>query len=478
MSTHDCEERLQTCRPRRTLDYLTAEPSGSEVWRCPACHAHYEDPVSMSCGDAVCRACVATLGGVCPTCNASITEQVLPARPLLPLVQGLQCHCPNHGLGCSAVLAVQDVELHLHSDCEWRDEECDQCHQRAPRHDMASHKDTTCPAKRMGCGYAELGCETRCPQEDLAHEREGVVTHTGLLMQRLVATSAELAQIKAELGGQLAATKAELCQCKAELTDRQVATAAALAQTKAQLARCQEQLAQTNEDLATIRAQMLQGSKNLDMRLRRLAELARGHAGVRALLLRYPDALEQTIFAHSAAVREASGLLVHSLIPSRRPALPPPETPPVVGPPAMASNLVVEVILGMATAPSAAPVSDLEYGLEADHEVDEDAFGQVYAVLRGLVSKAARYIEGDAKVGKDEENLHYLKDFFRLANFFWLLRWFLRGPAEMALLQDQFPVLIKLHFALDGMRYEMDENKLRYEMDQNKLVYMGGWVLI
>ncbi|KAJ4455807.1 hypothetical protein PAPYR_9170 [Paratrimastix pyriformis] len=185
----------------------------------------------------------------------------------------MQCRCPNRGLGCAALIGVLDVEHHLGAECEWREEACDQCHQQVRRAEMARHKDTTCARKPMGCGYADVGCPTRCPQEDLAaHERDGVV-HMGLLRQRLADTSADLTQCKADL----TQTRHDLTQTQAQLAESRAAqsdTAAALSQTQHdlaqteakltrcefQLARCQAELAQTREqtqhELAAVRSQI------------------------------------------------------------------------------------------------------------------------------------------------------------------------------------------------------------------------------
>ncbi|KAJ4454345.1 hypothetical protein PAPYR_10979 [Paratrimastix pyriformis] len=110
-----------------------------ENWRCPACLAHYEDPVCLSCGDTVCRTCVALIDGVCPTCSDKFHHR---ARH----VKQMKCHCPHRGLGCEAVVGVLDVEHHLGAECR-REEECDQCHQQVRRAEMARHKDTTCARK-------------------------------------------------------------------------------------------------------------------------------------------------------------------------------------------------------------------------------------------------------------------------------------------------------------------------------------------
>ncbi|KAJ4459493.1 putative E3 ubiquitin-protein ligase HECTD1 [Paratrimastix pyriformis] len=247
MATCGCEKPLQApCRPRRVLDYVTNEP-GQEVWRCPACSGHYEDPVCMPCGDVVCRACV-TIGGFCPICHMPVTGQVFPIRPLRHFVDGLQCRCPNRGLGCAAVVGVLDVEHHLQAECEWREEECDQCHQQVRRAEMARHKDTTCPTKPMACGY--VGCGTSSSQSDLAaHERGDV----GLLRQCLAGTSLELAQ-----------TRHELAQTKAVLAESQAAqcgTAAALAQTQQSLSQTQHNLAQTKAQLQEQLAQVNEQTK-------------------------------------------------------------------------------------------------------------------------------------------------------------------------------------------------------------------------
>ncbi|KAJ4455793.1 putative E3 ubiquitin-protein ligase HECTD1 [Paratrimastix pyriformis] len=216
------------------------------------CFAHYEDPVVLSCGDTVCRVCAPALGGVCPTCcEKFVAEQTLPSRMAQRLVKQMQCHCPNRGLGCAALIGVLDVEHHLGAECEWREEECDQCHQQVRRAEMARHKDTTCARKPMACGYADVGCPTRCPQEDLAaHERDGVVAHMGLLRQRLADTSADLTQCKADLTqckADLTQTRHDLGQTQAQLAESRAAqsdTAAALSQTQRALAAVQSQIDQ------------------------------------------------------------------------------------------------------------------------------------------------------------------------------------------------------------------------------------------
>ncbi|KAJ4455800.1 putative E3 ubiquitin-protein ligase HECTD1 [Paratrimastix pyriformis] len=178
-------------------------------------------------GDTICRACAAATTDVCPACSEKLKAlpELCPSRIVQRQVQKMQCHCPNRGLGCAALIGVLDVEHHLGAECEWREEACDLCHQQVRRAEMARHKDTTCARKPMSCGYADVGCPTRCPQEVLPdHERDGMAAHMGLLRQCLAGTSLELAQTRheltqcrEELGGQVAATKAELTGCQAEL---------------------------------------------------------------------------------------------------------------------------------------------------------------------------------------------------------------------------------------------------------------------
>ncbi|KAJ4453196.1 putative E3 ubiquitin-protein ligase HECTD1 [Paratrimastix pyriformis] len=227
--TLSCKKKRSPCRPRKELEYVTAIPGDDENWRCPACLGHYEDPVCLSCGDSVCRACVTLIDGVCPTCTERfIAEHLCPSRVVQRLVKQTQCRCPNRGLGCDAVVGVLDVEHHLGAECEWRQEECDQCHQQVRRAEMARHKDTTCARKPMACGYADVGCPTRCPQEDLAaHERDGVAAHMGLLRRRLADTSADLTQCKADL-----------TLCKAELAQTKEQTQRELAAIRSQIAQC------------------------------------------------------------------------------------------------------------------------------------------------------------------------------------------------------------------------------------------------
>ncbi|KAJ4455796.1 putative E3 ubiquitin-protein ligase HECTD1 [Paratrimastix pyriformis] len=210
---------------RKPLEYVVTSgiDEYGEAWRCPA------DPVRLSCGDTVCRACVPLLGSVCPKCGESfiLSNQLCPpSRMAQRLAKQIQCHCPNRGLGCEAVVGVLDVEHHLGTECEWREEECDQQVRRA---EMARHKDTTCARKPMAPA-----------QEDLAaHERDGVVADVGLLRQRLADTSADLTQCKADL----AQTRHNLGQTREERTQSQYD----LAQTKEELAQTKAELAQARD---------------------------------------------------------------------------------------------------------------------------------------------------------------------------------------------------------------------------------------
>ncbi|KAJ4458076.1 putative E3 ubiquitin-protein ligase HECTD1 [Paratrimastix pyriformis] len=276
-SSNDTEkEKRPPCRDRRALEYLVTGKGEDEAWRCPACHAHLEDPVCLSCEDVVCRACATVIGGVCPICCEKVTEQVTACPKLLVrFVERVQCYCPNRGLGCETVMGVLTVERHLGGECEWREEECPRCHQQVRRAEMGRHQATTCAAKPMPCGFADVGCETRCPQGDLAaHERDGVVAHVGLLRHQLAATKAQLAQTqhdlaqtREQLGGDLEATKARLGQTQAELAQTREATEARLGQTQAELAQTQHDLVQTREHLGGELAQAKEQLANVQSRL-------------------------------------------------------------------------------------------------------------------------------------------------------------------------------------------------------------------
>ncbi|KAJ4459485.1 putative E3 ubiquitin-protein ligase HECTD1 [Paratrimastix pyriformis] len=246
------QKRRPPCRPRRQLEYVVGASGDDECWRCPACYAHYEDPVVLSCG-ASARShhhihCI----------DVPLQEtQLLPSRVLRRQAARLQCHCPNRGLGCDAVVGVLDVEHHLGAECEWREEACDQCHQQVRRAEMARHKDTTCARKPMACGYADVGCPTSCPQCDLAaHERDGMAAHMGLLRQCLAGTSLELAQTRHEL----TQTKAVLTRCQEQLALTQEQTQAELTRCHDELAQCRAELAQSKErtqaELAAVRSQI------------------------------------------------------------------------------------------------------------------------------------------------------------------------------------------------------------------------------
>ncbi|KAJ4458075.1 hypothetical protein PAPYR_6346 [Paratrimastix pyriformis] len=229
------------------------------------CHAHLEDPVCLSCVDVVCRACATAIGGVCPACCEKVTEQVTACpKPLVRFVERVQCYCPNRGRGCETVMGVLTVERHLGEECQWREEECPRCHQQVRRAEMGRHQATTCAAKPMSCGFADVGCETRCPQGDLAaHERDGVVAHVGLLRHQLAATKAQLAQTQHDL----AQTRAEFTQIREQLGGDLEATKARWAQTQVELAQTQHDLVQTREQLGGELAQAKEQLANVQSRL-------------------------------------------------------------------------------------------------------------------------------------------------------------------------------------------------------------------
>ncbi|KAJ4458074.1 hypothetical protein PAPYR_6344 [Paratrimastix pyriformis] len=102
----------------------------------------------------------------------------------------------------------------------------------------------------MPCGFADVGCETRCPQGDLAaHERDGVVAHVGLLRHQLAATKAQLAQTQHDL----AQTRAELTQTQHDLVQTQEQLGGELAQTREHLG---GELAQAKEQLASVQSRL------------------------------------------------------------------------------------------------------------------------------------------------------------------------------------------------------------------------------
>ncbi|KAJ4459428.1 hypothetical protein PAPYR_4473 [Paratrimastix pyriformis] len=249
------------CRPRKLLEYvIPIGRSDDETWRCPACLAHYEEPVSLSCG----------LG---PAFGVGFARLKLPLGDARQVKQ-MQCHCPNRGLGCEALVGVLDVEHHLGAECEWREEGCDQCHQQVRRAEMARHKDTTCarkpfvffglllivvwvlpvPTCRWPVGTRMLAARPGVQEDLAAHERDGVVAHMGLLRQRLADTSADLTQCKADL----TQCQADLTQTQADLAEGRASRSAALAQTQHDLAQTKAKLIISQDELAQTKAELAQ----------------------------------------------------------------------------------------------------------------------------------------------------------------------------------------------------------------------------
>ncbi|KAJ4456534.1 putative E3 ubiquitin-protein ligase HECTD1 [Paratrimastix pyriformis] len=245
--------------------------------------------------------------------NADDDTRLFPARMAQRFVEKLRCRCPNKGIGCEAIIRVLDVEHHLGSECEWREEECDQCHQRVRRAQMGRHKDTTCARKPMACGFAGLGCETCCPQGDLAaHERDGVVAHVGLLMQRLAATSADLTRTREEL----AATRADLDQTKTDLAQ----TKTQLAGTSADLTRTREELAQTQHNLAEQTADLVGTKGQLDEVRARLDQFLTTPAVPEGLQASWDPTVAQTIISWQPATVPAARVVPAAACAAPQPA--------------------------------------------------------------------------------------------------------------------------------------------------------------
>ncbi|KAJ4455946.1 hypothetical protein PAPYR_8967 [Paratrimastix pyriformis] len=241
--SNDCSEKKPACRPRKQLDYVIVGSGADETGDAllPTLK------IPFVC-DIVCRPCAAMIGGVCPTCGERITEQVTNCRMAQRHVEKAQCLCPNKTLGCAATVGVLAVENHLRLECEWREEECPRCHRLVRHALMAQHQDTDCLAKPVPCGYADVGCETRCPQGDLAvHERDGQLAHMDLLRQRLVGTARELA-----------ATQAALAQATQQLDASKSATGQRLDASEAALRQTQQDLAQTRADLGATKGELAQ----------------------------------------------------------------------------------------------------------------------------------------------------------------------------------------------------------------------------
>ncbi|KAJ4456545.1 hypothetical protein PAPYR_8189 [Paratrimastix pyriformis] len=173
-------------------------------------------------------------------------------------VEMVQCRCPNKELGCDTVMGVLLVERHLARECEWRDEDCERCRGKVPHALMGQHLVTTCAAKPIPCDYAEVGCETRCPQGDMpAHTHAEVVPHAELLRRQLARLAHDLADTQRSLAQQLDLTRGLADQSNADLTQRTQDLAAQIGQLKADTARTQQELAETRGSLAQTRTQIL-----------------------------------------------------------------------------------------------------------------------------------------------------------------------------------------------------------------------------
>ncbi|KAJ4454382.1 hypothetical protein PAPYR_10924 [Paratrimastix pyriformis] len=148
-------------------------------------------------------------------------RQLFPSRMAQRAVADkVQCHCPNRTLGCEAVMKALEVEQHLQSDCEWREEECDQCHQQVPRIHMSTHKQLLCPQKPEGSmatsGWDGMGA-AHPTQHDFDQELSQTQHDLAQTTAELSQTMTELAQTKEQTQRELAAVQQQVVALRAQI---------------------------------------------------------------------------------------------------------------------------------------------------------------------------------------------------------------------------------------------------------------------
>ncbi|KAJ4455510.1 hypothetical protein PAPYR_9541 [Paratrimastix pyriformis] len=170
--------------PNPHLVYIDP-PTEVELWKCLACGTHLMEPVLLSCGHHVCRACVpanASEGGLCPVpgCgkrfehfirNPTYGKTIVPNLRVLCVHHAPQTAGPASGsrkeedhaaaaLGtvdgrpvyCAAVVTVATLQQHLDTECPAHPVACpDQCGRQVVRGQLPEHREHHCMRRRVLC---------------------------------------------------------------------------------------------------------------------------------------------------------------------------------------------------------------------------------------------------------------------------------------------------------------------------------------
>jgi len=144
------------------------DPAPDPDLLCAICQCVLFNPTeAATCRHVFCHKCITTWlnsgARTCPTCRSVLTSydlrRALPA--LCNVIGRLVMQCVNHAVGCSKRLPVEQLEQHLHTDCQWVTESCE-CGAELLRRDLEEHRDI--------CVYCVLPC-TKCDLMITARER-------------------------------------------------------------------------------------------------------------------------------------------------------------------------------------------------------------------------------------------------------------------------------------------------------------------
>ncbi|KAJ4459913.1 hypothetical protein PAPYR_3972 [Paratrimastix pyriformis] len=148
--TQSSTPQISSVTEKKRYDYIDP-PEESSIWRCPRCFSHFEHPLLLPCGHTVCESCVPA-DRMCPVCHTAFpVERLYPNLTAAKVVSRMRLKCPNCSQGCPAILAIPDLERHLHEHCEWRMSSCPRCQQPVIPHSLQAHECHQCPERGEPC---------------------------------------------------------------------------------------------------------------------------------------------------------------------------------------------------------------------------------------------------------------------------------------------------------------------------------------
>ena len=108
------------------------------------------------CGKHFCQACIDPVlkdKKPCPSCGETEFSTFL-IKGALKRVSTLQVHCTMKQRGCKWVGQLEQLDIHLDTDCQYADVECpSKCDQKVQKQNLASHLKDDCPKRDYMCPH-------------------------------------------------------------------------------------------------------------------------------------------------------------------------------------------------------------------------------------------------------------------------------------------------------------------------------------